>query len=327
MTRNRRFDPEWRQFEQLVARIERDADQLGLAIKAPDKVRCSVTNRLREVDASIRTREGDLITIECRKRRGREDITWIEQLATKRRSLGAVKTVAVSAAGFSKSAHALAGKNAIELKRLDELQPGQLNHLLGLHLVVFWHRRVSLKSVRLRLARAERWTVPNPDAVDLILPDDIDLFAPLFRNTDEGHRWSINDIWHQLQDVANPYASLPKMVPPVVRSACFPYPGNVTVDAPTGQMSLGDVILTVALWWEAEPVWQSAATMVSYGSSETDGHHRVEFSSALSPEDWAISLQTPARAADINDLKPGGVWPEQDDSAKRGPRAPPIDLA
>jgi hypothetical protein len=213
---NRRFDPEWRQFEQLVARIERDADQLGLAIKAPDRVRCLVTNRLREVDASVRTREGELITLECRKRRGSQDVTWIEQLATKRRSLGATKTIAVSARGFSSSAYALARENCIELKTLDELEPHELNPLLGLDLVVFWHRRVELKSVGLRKARPGSWTLPAAADVDLMLPADTNVFAPLFRNTDEGHRWSINDIWHQLQHSANPYASLPKMQPPLV---------------------------------------------------------------------------------------------------------------
>lgn len=285
-----------------------------------------MTNRLREVDASVRTREGELITLECRKRRGNQDITWIEQLATKRRSLWATKTIAVSATDFSSSAYALARENCIELKTLDELEPNQLNPLLGLDLVVFWHRRVELKSVGLRKTRSGSWTLPDPAEVDLILPADTDLFAPLFRNTDEGHRWSINDIWSQLQDAANPYASLPKMQPPLVRNACFPYPGNVTVDTPWGEVHLGDVILSVALWWESEAVWQSAATMVSYGPRDQAGLHRLEFSSALSKEDWALSLQAPADASDIEDLKPGGIWPDQSGSPGAGPRARPIDL-
>lgn len=326
MTRNPRLDPEWRQFEQLVARIERDADRLGLAIKAPDRIRCLVTNRLREVDASVRTTEGELITLECRKRRASQDVTWIEQLATKRRSLGATKTIAVSANGFSSSAHALARENCIELKSLDELDADQLNPLLGLDLVIFWHRRVELKSVGLRKARPGSWTMPDPADVDLFLPADTDLFAPLFCNTDEGHRWSINDIWHQLQDAANPYASLPKMQPPLVQNACFPYPGNVTVDMPSGEVRLGDVILSVAIWWDSEAIWQSNATMVAYGARDQAGLHRLEFSSALSKDEWSVSLQVPADASQIEDLRPGGVWPDQSGTARTGPRARPIDL-
>lgn len=326
MPRSRRLDPEWRQFEQLVARIERDAGKLGLVITSPDRIRCRITNRLREVDASIRNQDGDLITLECRKRRGSQDVTWIEQLATKRRSLGASKTIAVSAAGFSKSAYALARENEIELKTVDALEPDQLNPLLGLNLVVFWHRRVELKSVELRKARAGAWTYPGPDDFDVVLREDADLFAPRFCNIDEGHRWSINHIWHQLQEAANPYASLPKMQPPLVRTAVFPYPGNVIVETHEGQMRLGDVALTVAIWWESEAVWQSAATIVSYGSPDTAGHHRLEFSSAMSQEEWAISLQVPADALDVGELRPGGTWPDQSGTARTGPRARPIDL-
>jgi hypothetical protein len=198
--------------------------------------------------------------------------------------------------------------------------------LLGLDLVMFWHRRVELKSVGLRKARPGSWTMPNPAELDLILPAETDAFAPLFRNTDEGHRWSINDIWHQLQDAANPYASLPKMQPPLVQTVCFPYPGNVTVDTPWGEIRLGDVILSVAMWWESEAIWQSHATRVAYGARDQAGLHRLEFSSARSKEEWSVSLQASADASDIGDLRLGGVWPDQNEIAPTGRRARPIDL-
>jgi len=37
----------------LVARIEQDADRTGVAVKSPDRIRCKITGRFREVDASI----------------------------------------------------------------------------------------------------------------------------------------------------------------------------------------------------------------------------------------------------------------------------------
>lgn len=49
--------------------------------------------------------------LECRKRGRRADDTWIEQLATKRAKIGAVKTIAVSASGFSDSAQLTAGQH------------------------------------------------------------------------------------------------------------------------------------------------------------------------------------------------------------------------
>src|SRR5690606_14024174 len=96
-----RTDPEWRAFERLVARIERDAIRRGGSVTSPDRIRCRFTRRLREVDAAVRFTNGQLTTIECRKRRARQDVTWIEQLATKKVSLGANHTIAVSASGFS----------------------------------------------------------------------------------------------------------------------------------------------------------------------------------------------------------------------------------
>ena len=47
----KRAMPEWRQFEKLVARIEADAGPLGLTVVSPDRIRCKITGRLREVDA------------------------------------------------------------------------------------------------------------------------------------------------------------------------------------------------------------------------------------------------------------------------------------
>jgi hypothetical protein len=83
MIARRRQDPEWREFERLVARIEADAGPRGMIVTSPDRIRCNVTGRLREVDASIRSRIGTaemLITIECRRRATIQDVTWIEQL-------------------------------------------------------------------------------------------------------------------------------------------------------------------------------------------------------------------------------------------------------
>jgi hypothetical protein len=58
MNAHRRRDPEWREFERLIARIEADAGPRGLVVKSPDRLRCKLTGRVREVDASIRAKVG-----------------------------------------------------------------------------------------------------------------------------------------------------------------------------------------------------------------------------------------------------------------------------
>jgi hypothetical protein len=120
---------EWREFEKLVARIEQVASAHSAVVKSPDRIRDLTTGQLREVDASIRHRVGTteiLITVECRKRRRREDDTWIEQLASKRQKIGAAKTIAVSATGFSKAAIKTAKSLGIELRTLAKVSAADI---------------------------------------------------------------------------------------------------------------------------------------------------------------------------------------------------------
>lgn len=323
MTRTSRTDPEWRLFEQLVARIEQDAEP-GVTVTSPARLRCTVTGRLREVDAAIRTPSGRLTTVECRKRRGRQDVTWIEQLATKRRSLGADKTIAVSASGFTTAAHQIASRNQIELKTLEPITQAQLNPILSLNLVLFWHRRAAIHRIGLRKARDQAWSVPDPSAVDLVVPEGTDPQAMLFRNEEDGRRWSINHLWQQLQEATDPFAGIAKAMPPVLRTTCFPYPGNVTIDTAEGPVRLGDVILTVSLWLEAEERTKDGAEMVAYGAEGRQAQHRLEFTSIVSPDDWRIGLQAPADGSEVDAIRTSGTWPgtrDDQDPASGSPGA------
>lgn len=115
--------PEWREFEILAARMERMLHPLGARVTCPDGIRDIVTGGVREVDASIRIQSptGETVTsIECRRRHGAQDVTWIEQLVTKRENIGASKTIAVSAEGFTANAIAMAAHYGIELRSFDE---------------------------------------------------------------------------------------------------------------------------------------------------------------------------------------------------------------
>lgn len=310
MTARRRVDQEWRLFEALVARIERDALEDGTVVTSPDRLRCRLTGRLREVDASLVRPDGSITTIECRKRKGRQDVTWIEQLATKRASLGADKTIAVSSKGFSQAAQIVAEQHNVELKVLRSLD-GNVGPPADLDLVVFWHATATLHSAGLRFASDKPWTMPRPDEVDLILPKTVDPHALIFRNLDQGNRWSLNDAWRQLQEVAEVFDGIGKGEPPVVRTVCFPYPGNVAFDAADGEKRLGDLILSVALSLEPESVWQSEARKVAYGPPGKPGLQRVEFASSQSKQDGHIALQTNVDARSATPVKTSSSWPDQ----------------
>jgi hypothetical protein len=313
MTSRRRQHPEWREFERLVARIEADAGPRGLRVKSPDRIRCRTTGRLREVDASIRSQIGTvevLVTIECRLRSKVQDVTWIEQLATKKDAIGASHTIAVSAAGFSEDAQRIATQHGLSLRKLSEVGIDDINALLRLDFVLFWHKSCALARVGIRRFRSLDWQVPDPNAVDFTLPAETDPQAPIFRNTETGATWSLNELWHQVQEATDPFVGIAKAQPPVLRTACFPYPGVVTVETADGPCLLGDVLLTVALWIEAEQVTLDAARKVEYAAEGSLALQRVEFASQRRPAgDWSISLQIPKASADIADLRMGGAWP------------------
>lgn len=311
MTARERNSPEWREFERLVARIEADAGPLGLKVTSPDRIRCKTTGRLREVDASIRNQAGGgLVTIECRKRRRKEDVTWIEQLAGKKLSIGADRTIAVSASGFSADAEAVARFHGIDLRLLSDVSVAAINQFLRLDFVLFTHKRCSPVGVGIRLFRGPDWTLPDVGHVNLVLAPETDPFLPIFRNTDTGAAWCLNDLWLQLQEATDPFIGIMKDERPVVRTAGFPYPGNVAVETPDGPKVIGDVLLSVALWLEVERIGLDDARKVEYESRNTPSVQRVEFTSRKSPlRDWRISLQIPKESSDIKQLRTGGNWP------------------
>jgi len=117
-------DSAWRDFERMVATIERHFSPQGATVKSPDFCEDLRTGQKREVDGSIRYRVGStpiLITLECRDRSATQDVTWIEQLASKRDAIGAACTVAVSASGFSEPALRAARFHGIQTRLLREI--------------------------------------------------------------------------------------------------------------------------------------------------------------------------------------------------------------
>lgn len=316
MTAARGQDPEWREFERLVARIEADADPKRMTVTSPDRIKCKVTGRYREVDASVRSRVGTtevLITIECRRRTSIQDVTWIEQLASKKNAIGADRTIAVSASGFTESAQKVADQSGISLRKLSDIGIEGISSLLWVDFVLFWHKVSTISQVGIRKFRSLDWKLPEPSDVDFILPVDTDPFAPIFRDEETGATCSLNDLWLQIQEITDPFDGVGKAQSPVLRTACFPYPGSMFITTADGPIQLGDVLLTVALWIEAERIPLDAANKVEYASNDINTIQRVEFVSRRREDnDWRISLQAPKQSEDVRDLRTGGVWPTRE---------------
>lgn len=163
------MDITWREFEKLVTKLEKALFPIGAIIKTPDKLKDNVTGQLREVDGSIHFKSKNketLITIECRKRGQKQDITWIEQLVTKRKSLNADKTIAVSSKGFSKSAKILAEQNSIILKTLGEIDPVTVAEWLIPKSIVNLFREIKLGSLTVTYNEKEHSKTYSTDNLD-----------------------------------------------------------------------------------------------------------------------------------------------------------------
>ena len=98
---------DWEYFEKLIERINWAIDKTDAYIVRDHKVPDIHTGQNRQVDVAVfSTINGTqhFVAFECRRRKKTEDVTWIEQLATKRYSIDAKQIIAVSASKFSRPA-------------------------------------------------------------------------------------------------------------------------------------------------------------------------------------------------------------------------------
>ncbi len=102
----------------------------GATIKSPEIVNDVDTGTPREVDVGVRfsTDQGSVfIAIECRDRGAVQDIQWIEQLISKKRSIEADVLIAVTSSSFTEPAKIKAFKNGIEIRSLSAFSGDDLS--------------------------------------------------------------------------------------------------------------------------------------------------------------------------------------------------------
>ncbi|GAA3511480.1 hypothetical protein GCM10022234_02530 [Aeromicrobium panaciterrae] len=127
-----------RELEELVAALEAATSELPVRVTSPDSIVGRRSGASREVDVTLRGMVGSLdllVIFECRDRNTTQDVTWIEQLASKGKDVGANKIVAVSSSGYSAAAKRLAESESIELRTMTTVTDGdtaswvQLSHI------------------------------------------------------------------------------------------------------------------------------------------------------------------------------------------------------
>jgi hypothetical protein len=116
-----------RGLETLVRDLEIFLAKTPVTVTSPDYIPGRRTGVPREVDVSIKGNFGTasiLAIIECRQRKASQDVTWIEQIASKKEDVGAHYAIAVSSSPFTRGAITLAKNVGIELRTFTEIDEG-----------------------------------------------------------------------------------------------------------------------------------------------------------------------------------------------------------
>lgn len=224
---DKRTDTEWAEFERLVARVENHLAGDDTNVKSPDHIKDKDTGTSREVDASIRYTIGStpiLITIECRKRNAAQDITWIEQLATKKINIGADKTIAVASKGFSKEAIKKAKHLGIELRTINKIKDNEISSLIGTNEAEIYRSKLitSLFYIEFDLGEEENLDVTiSASVVQKLTEQGIE--AKLIENCKTGKMVSLREMFNlALNEVYNnPAQPKKKVIIPPKESAAF----------------------------------------------------------------------------------------------------------
>lgn len=188
-----------RKFEKIVRDLEELLGDSNLEVKSPDKLFDYASENYREVDISIKGKLGThpiLIVIECRAWGRPQNVTWIEQLKTKRDGIRANKMIAVSTSGFSLNAVTLAGKYGIGIRNVDNLDSKELSGWIANTEVVYILNKFDVQKINFVLTDsselgdvAPKATLPTFGGRGTNKAED-KVF--ILKNT--GQRFSINDL-------------------------------------------------------------------------------------------------------------------------------------
>ena len=263
----RKATPLWREFEELVARIEQVLAGETVKISSPERIRSLITGRKREVDASLRTRVGSseiLITIECRKRSAKQDVTWIEQLVSKKQAIGAARTIAVASSAFSSDAIRVAEHYGIDLRVLSEIDNAELQRWTLPQFVVHVYKHCDLLEAPEVIFYAE----PGDDFLAISPMDGVEGGAttpdsPVFTAPD-GVVLTLNDLWLRADDQLKIFDGIAKDDKVHVRRLSITPSDTLMLRTRVGERQVRRIDLTLSLRWKHERIPLADASVVSY---------------------------------------------------------------
>jgi len=260
--------PAWRSFEKLVSRIEQALAGECVTVKSPDHIPCITTGTFREVDVSIRTRVGSveiLVTVECRDRVAVQDVMWIEQLAAKKKNIGAAKTIAVAASGFSAEATRIARENAIDLRILDEITDEDIKSWMPILGMVHVFKDCGLTGSPEIQFFAEQGD--EPQEAGSAAGSGPSEAQHIFRGPND-EPLSLNDIWLRADDQMKIFDKVPKDDKDHFVKVTLTPSDNLQLCTQKGNRRVKSVTMPLRLRWKHEAIPLSDAKIVRYKAAD-----------------------------------------------------------
>lgn len=182
-----------RDLEKLVETLEKHLQGTDVRITSPDTITGIISKVSREVDVTLRTRDGSLVALECRNwRNAKQGVAWIEQLASKKQDLGILRIVAVSSSDFSDGALNLARHFDVECRTLDTLTFADIASWAPLNIPLVIHRG-EFKQARIYL-EDESDQEPN----ELLTKLEATKHEALFKDRETGQEVNLQEIWRRI---------------------------------------------------------------------------------------------------------------------------------
>jgi hypothetical protein len=243
---------EGRNFEEVVKLIEETIAVENVKVKSPDYILDKDTGQPREVDISLRGKIGSsniLVIIECRDQMKHppQDVTWIEQITCKRKSVSADKLIAVSSNGFTEPAKIKARKNEIELRTFDEIDPEEIHRWFLTSGNIYHNIQMKTVSiVNINLKKKTKKKIEFPDEI-------VNWQAPIFVIKKEGKSVSLDFIWSLFAEEI--YSGVPEDGSKIHKSKIRINIPNIQLSTKSGRIELKSLdFLDVNLWIQAKKI-------------------------------------------------------------------------
>jgi hypothetical protein len=283
-----------RDFEEMIAFLERSLDSAGIEVKSPDYIRGKNSGSMREIDATIRDKIGSaelLVIVECRDRQGIQDVTWIEQLPKKATDVGASKVIAVSSTGFSPGAKNVAASNNIDLRTYAEVNPNEILLWFGFAEIPIAKRVFDIIHVTMNFDPQETVPVMFPQEVEASLFPVFDTQAPIFCWKEEGTQICFMDIWNRLPNDSI-YKDVPTDGSKIRKAVTIRTPDSNSLQIMTAK-GLQEVVffhVEVDLWTDMEI---SPLTAVrEYRNDKSVLAHTAGFEFRVGEKDFVLNFRT-----------------------------------